>query len=169
MKTEASGLYQHIKSYEGVIQEKIDICEWKPDPNKYSCDDLCELGNVRDRKQEIWGQILKYASDWEESGKDKKGAAISNLSGVLAKFFTKYSDYLANRKISMKDMAISREYLEPLKWDQIQTYKMRLGKATNIVSKCLDSDQFWTKIKKSHEILRVKYPCNDPPEQELQN
>ena len=67
----------------------------------------------------------------------------------------------------MKDMAISREYLEPLAWDQMQPYKMKLGKATNIVSKCLDSDEFWTKIKKAHDILRFKYPCNDLPDEEL--
>jgi len=42
-------------------------------------------------------------------------------------YLTKCTDYLANEKIESKDIAIVKEFIEPLKWDYMDVYKVRLG------------------------------------------
>ena len=38
---------------------------------------------------------------------------------MLVTYLTKCSDYLTNLKIPLKDMAVTKEFLEPFKWDFI--------------------------------------------------
>ena len=43
---------------------------------------------------------------------------------MLIEYFTKYTDYMANQKIEIKDMCIIKEFLEPFKWDFHTKYKV---------------------------------------------
>jgi len=65
-------------------------------------------------------------------------------------------------------MAISRMYLEPFKWTYLEVDMAKLGKGNELLSKCLNSDAFWTGLSKSHSILKKKYPCGDKTSADLQ-
>ena len=56
---------------------------------------------------------------------------------------TKCSDYIANCKIPMKDLATLNEFLEMFRWDTISIYKDNLGAAPAIITECFDSETFW--------------------------
>ena len=58
-------------------------------------------------------------------------------------------------------MKISRLFLEPFKWTFLEFDKAKLGKSSELLSKCLDSDEFWNGLKDSHSVLKKKYPCSD--------
>jgi len=49
------------------------------------------------------------------------------LSNHLIEYLTKYTDYLANEKIVIKDIALQRMFLEPFKWEFIAVEKFKLG------------------------------------------
>jgi len=69
----------------------------------------------------------------------------------------KCSDYLANSKIPLKDIATLNEFLEVFKWDTLPTYKDNLGASSGIITECIDSEIFWDKLKESHQELKKKY------------
>lgn len=69
---------------------------------------------------------------------------------MLVEYFTKYADYMANEKITQKNLAVTREFLEPLKWNTIEKKKDLLGNGGKLLSHCLDSKIFWKEMKKSH-------------------
>ena len=83
---------------------------------------------------------------------------VQSLSVELAEYLTNYTDYMINLKIPIKDISITRLYLEPFKWDFIKVDIAKLGKSVDLLTKCLNSNYFWKSLKKSHEELRVKYP-----------
>jgi len=83
------------------------------------------------------------------------------MSIKLAENITRFTDYLANLKIPIKDIAIKRLYLEPLKWDYSTLDNKILGKGAGLLTKCLDSTYFWDALKSNHLALRPKYPCSD--------
>jgi len=58
---------------------------------------------------------------------EEKEELIKNQSRVLWNYYTKFTDYIANIKIPIKDIAVYREYLKPLKWDKMTNYKSKLG------------------------------------------
>ena len=43
---------------------------------------------------------------------------------ALVTYLTQFTDYLANEKIPIKDMRISKEFMEPLQWDNILADKI---------------------------------------------
>jgi len=65
------------------------------------------------------------------------------LSSELVEYLTSYTDYIANKKIPIKDTAIIRLFIEPFKWDFIQIDRAKLGKADMLLTECLKSDDFW--------------------------
>jgi len=63
---------------------------------------------------------------------------------MLVEYLTRYSDYMTNIKILAKDMAISRSFLEPFKWDTVDAYKDKLGDvAAGLLTKCFESETFY--------------------------
>ena len=55
----------------------------------------------------------------------------------MVKYLTQYTDYMTNLKIPVKDMAVSREFLEPFKWDSIPVLKGKMGNCVGFLTKCL--------------------------------
>ena len=78
---------------------------------------------------------------------------------MLAEYLTKYTDYMVNYKIPIKDMAICREFLELFIWSR-NFSQANMIKEANLLNKCLESDEFWNGLRDSHKILRDKYPCD---------
>jgi len=78
---DAPGLMQHIKKYEGTLSRGIDVCEWNPDANPYSCGDLSAYDKVARRKKEIWNQIAKYkgSKTWDALAPQKKEDFIDGV------------------------------------------------------------------------------------------
>ena len=151
MINEAPGLIQHLSSYECIIQRKLDVCKWKPAKSEYSCDDLCTLQQVTNKKKEIWDSFAKFQqNNWEDLPAPEKNKLIEKLSKALVEFLTKFTDYMANEKIPLKDMAISRQFLEPFKWDNVLFYSAMLGSGAGLLTCCLGSDQFWTGLEQAH-------------------
>ena len=69
---------------------------------------------------------------------------LESKSRMLVEHLTRYSDYMANMKILAKDMAISRSFLEPFKWDTVEVYKDKLGDdAAALLTKCFESETFY--------------------------
>jgi len=93
--------------------------------------------------------------------KPDKDRVIQIVCDSLIEWFTKYTDYLSNQKIVLKDLALERMFLEPFKWDFITIEKRNLGKdKSSLLSKCLDSECFWKGLKLSHITLKKRYPNN---------
>jgi len=55
----------------------------------------------------------------------------------LVGYLTKFTDYMANVKIGIKDLAMVREFMEPFKWDGVEVDRAKLGKATDLLTSCL--------------------------------
>ena len=66
------------------------------------------------------------------------------MSKELADYLTKYTDYLANVKIPMKDVAISREFLQPFTWDNVIVHKAMLMDGADLLTTCLNSNEFYS-------------------------
>ena len=61
-----------------------------------------------------------------------------------------------------------RNFLEPLRWDNIPAFKAKLGdNAANLLTYCIESEEFWNQLKESHNILIKKYPLNIRPDRIL--
>jgi len=69
---------------------------------------------------------------------------------------------LANSKVFIKDVAISREFLELFKWDSNVNHRKNLGQAANLVTNCFNSVKFWEELKSSNMELKKKYVFNHP-------
>ena len=74
---------------------------------------------------------------------------------------------MADEKYYIKDMAVAREFLEPFKWDYIAVEQATLGHSADLLSACLQSDDFWAKLEVEHKHLKQKYPCSNPVGPEL--
>ena len=112
-------------------------------------------------KENIYASINER-QDWPQLADDNKEKHVHKLSQTLVEFLTKLTDYLANLKYPLKDMAIVREYLEVFKWDIIGVdNKQLLGKSAGLLTACFETNsKFWTKLKTSHTLLLTKYPIN---------
>ena len=69
---------------------------------------------------------------------------------MLVTYLTKYSDYLTNLKIPLKDMSVTKEFLEPFKWEFIIETKHKLGNSIGLLEEALNSEYFWNELKKAH-------------------
>jgi len=84
------------------------------------------------------------------------------LAKTLVEYFTKYSDYMANEQIEPKEIAVMQRFLEPFRWFSIASEREKLGNASDLYVKCLESDAFWNGLKSSHcELRRVRYSSGD--------
>ena len=61
----------------------------------------------------------------------------------MAVYLCKLTDYIADEKIGIKDMAIAREFLEPFKWDNILVFKTMLGNGATLMTDTLAAQRFW--------------------------
>ena len=78
---DAPGLMNHIKKYANTLGTEVDVCEWNPDPNPFSCGDLCVYDKVARKKKEIWNQIAKYkgSKTWDALAPEKKEDFIDGV------------------------------------------------------------------------------------------
>jgi len=44
--TEFPDLYNYIQKYADIVRQKVAICQWMPQANEFSCDELCSLEEV---------------------------------------------------------------------------------------------------------------------------
>ena len=78
---------------------------------------------------------------------ERLGAFVQQMAVELAEYLTEYSDYMANENVVIKDMAVTREFMEPFKWEKIEDYKINLGESAELFSTCFESDDFWHHLK----------------------
>ena len=64
MPTEAPDFYKVIASYGHEITKKIGLYVWQPEENEWSCDDLCTIEQVAEKKQIIIEELNSY-QEWE--------------------------------------------------------------------------------------------------------
>ena len=75
---------------------------------------------------------------------------IKTLSSDLAEYFTKFTDYMVNSKIMLKDMALIKQFLEPFRWQYGRADEEKLGGARDLVCHCLRSVDFWGELRNNH-------------------
>ena len=63
---------------------------------------------------------------------------------MLIEYFTKFTDYIANEKYHMIDIALADHFMDPLKWDFLEPNKSKLKDAASLLTKCLQSPSFWS-------------------------
>ena len=61
----------------------------------------------------------------------------------MVDIITKYTDYLANEKIPVKDISVTNHFIEIFKWENILLDQLKIGKAEGLLRKCLTSESFW--------------------------
>ena len=54
---------------------------------------------------------------WKDDDMAEQKPILDSATKEVAAYLTKYTDYLANEKVPVKDLSISREYTEIFKWD----------------------------------------------------
>ena len=71
---------------------------------------------------------------------------------------TQFSNYMADFRVEVKDVAVVREFLAPFKWDYyINIDHEKLGSSADLLTSCFQSDSFWSDLKHSHESLLEHY------------
>ena len=85
----------------------------------------------------------------------------------MVEYLTKYSDYIINPKIPIKDMAVVKQFLEIFKWDNHSVHSETLENSSVLFKSCLSSEDFWTGLKEKHDILKIKYTEGAELDQEL--
>ena len=83
---------------------------------------------------------------------------MEEISTDLVRFLTKFTDYVADRKIMSKDLAIQVEFLEPLKWHFIEDSRTELRNGAALLANCYKSEHFWAGLTSAHRELIAKYP-----------
>ena len=68
---------------------------------------------------------------------------------------------MVNEKVTVKDMALTKQFLGPFKWDFLAVDREKLGPAADLLTECLNSDEFWSSLKSSHGVLKLKYPSSN--------
>ena len=46
-------MMERLDEYKLSIQKMIDICDWKPQPTPYDCDDLCSVEKAKANTEDI--------------------------------------------------------------------------------------------------------------------
>ena len=96
----------------------------------------------------IWNSFENLKkTNWDEIPNEDKDELIKSQSRELWNYYAKFTDYICNVKIYQKDIAVIKEYLKPLKWDKIITYKTKLGNSAKFLTECFESDYFWLGLK----------------------
>ena len=80
----------------------------------------------------------------EDEFQDRLKKKVENK---LVNFLTKYSDYLCDQKYFIKDVALSRQFLEPFTWKYVDLSKLKLGNSISLLETVLKSDAFWQDLK----------------------
>jgi len=95
--------------------------------------------------------------DWKELAQVKVEQAVAEQSKELVRFLASASDYMVDEKVAIKDIGVMRQFLEPLKWENVDAHRERLGDAVGLLSKCFASVDFWGDLKRAHGELKKKY------------
>ena len=74
------------------------------------------IEKVTKRKDQIFSALMQQ-SNWKQLADKYQTQLILYINFVLVEYITKLTDYLANEKITVKDIAVIKEFLEPFKWD----------------------------------------------------
>ena len=82
---------------------------------------------------------------------------MNRINKMLIEYFTKFTDYIANEKYPLIDVALADQFMDPLKWDFLEPHKSKLKDSASLLTKCLQSSDFWNGLKRSHQLLNIKY------------
>lgn len=94
---------------------------------------------------------------WKDDSLAEQTPVVNSCRKEIAAYLTKYTDYLADEKLPIKDLSISREYTEMFKWDTGEAYREHLRNGAVLVNRIFESEEFWTQLKKNHSTLKEKY------------